>query len=400
MSNDGQAKKYDMVFIGTSKICVLEAVYQSLSGKSVLMLDRQSGMGGAWRSLEIFGLHDVENAIHYFLPDSFAFDFMKDALTWDVIKILRKYRVFPLPVRGCWRAPYDGAFGRLVGVIKEGVLQGKAREFPVLLLRAVWDFFFKTRPVSYYVGGGAPEMLRKVESILRASDVEVRYSTSIDWIHIDCDAQTVEVSVGEKRILASTIFFTHGSRILNLTGSSGDFPIEEKLHLRLAVHMLVRDNSPSTMYECIFTADPLIKYVHDITRFSRESTELVGRKKLLVFALQKNVRESDAVCHAIFEKLKRVGMVGKDAVLEDQYWQDVYLPRLEDSDLQKLKATFGAQVEYLKTENFTKGVGYHARRWATKIRFPDNCSETGAQTACVPRGKSIQNNQCKTKEQG
>lgn len=370
MRNDGQAMKYDMIFMGTSMICVLEAVYQSLSGKSVLMLDRQSGMGGAWRSLELFGLHDVENAIHYFLPDPFASDFMKNVLKWDVTTDLRKYRVFPLPMRGCLTVSYDNAFGRLIGVIKEGAMQGKARDFPVLLLKAFIDFLFKSRPPSYYVEGGAPEMLRKVDLILRASDVEVRYSTLIDQIHIDCEAQSVEVSVGEERIFASTIFFTHGSRISNLTGSSGPFQIDEKLLLRPAVHMLIRDHLPSPMYECIFTADPLIKYVHDVTRNSRESAELVGRKKLLVFALQSGVKESDAVYQAIFEKLKRVGMVSKDAELEGQYWQDVYLPRLEDSDLQKLKAAFGAQVEYLKTEDFAKGVGFHAQKWATKIRSP------------------------------
>ncbi|MES2413935.1 MAG: hypothetical protein V4614_09050 [Pseudomonadota bacterium] len=370
MRRDELATKYDMIFVGTSMICVLEAVYQSLSGKSVLMLDRQSGMGGAWRSLEIFGLHDVENAIHYFLPDPFAFDFMKDVLKWDVAAVLRKYRVFPLPMRGCWRVPYDDAFGRLVGSIKEGALRGKARDFPALLRRAIMDFLFKSRPTSYYVGGGAPEMLRKVDLILRASDVEVRYSTSIDRIYIDCNAQAVEVLVGEERIFASTIFLTHGSRIPNLTGSSGPFLIDEKLHLRPAVHMLIRDNSPSPMYECIFVADPLIKYVHDVTRNTRESVELVGRKKLLVLALQHDIRESGSVYQAIFEKLKRVGMVSEDAVLEDQYWQDIYLPRLEDSDLQKLKAAFGAQIEYLKTEDFAKGLGFHAQKWATKIRYP------------------------------
>jgi len=375
MSSDMQAKKYDMVFLGTSMICVLEAVYQSQLGKSVLMLDRQPGMGGAWRSLEIFGLHDVENAIHYFLPDPYALDFMKEVLTWNVQKMPRKYRVFPLPFRGCWKVSYDNAFGRLVGAIKEVVLQGKVREFPILLLRAVRDFLFETRSSSYYVGGGTPEMLRKVESILLASRVEVNYSSSVDHIHIDSEEKTVEVSVGEERILASTIFFSHGSRISNLTGSSSPIPIEEKLHLRPAVHMLIRDESPSQLYECIFTSDPLIKYVHDVTRFSRESAELMGRKKLLVLALQKDVKESDAIYQAIFEKLKRISMVGNDAVLEDQFWQDIYLPRLEDSDLQSLKTTFGEQVECLKTENFAKGIGYHAHRWGARIKFPGKYSK-------------------------
>ena len=370
MSSAPIPKKYDSVFVGTSMICVLEAVYQKLSGKSVLMLDKQEGMGGAWRSLEIFGLHDVENAIHYFLTDPDAPDFMKNALTWDVIESERKFRVFPLPLGGCLDVPYDAAIGRFLSAALDGASRGNPFERVRTLLGALSIFFAAGRPPSYYVRGGTPEMLRKVETILVASGVEVRYMTPIDWIHIDCDAQTVEVSAGGNRVHAKTIFFTHGSRISNLTGPSGTFQIEEKLHPRPAIHMLIRDESPSRMYECIFSADPLIKYVHDVTRVTREAAALAGRKKLLVFALQPDVKAGRAVFETIVEKLKRVRMIGAQAVLEDEYWQDVYLPRLDDSDLQRLKAAFGEQVEYLKTEDFAKGVGYHARRWAAKIRFP------------------------------
>jgi hypothetical protein len=65
-------------------------------------------------------------------------------------------------------------------------------------------------------------------------------------------------------------------------------------------------------------------------------------------------------------------MVSKHADLEEKYWQEIYLPQLEDSDLQALKNAFGAQVEYLKTENFARGIGLYAEKWATKIGFPNN----------------------------
>ena len=372
MTGGGQAKKYDIIFVGTGMICVLEAVYQSLCGKSVLMIDRQNDMGGAWTSLEIFGLHEVENGIHYFLPDPYAFDFMRDVHTWEVIPSPRKYRLFPLPLRGCWKLPYDHVFGRLIGKLMGGSLYGMMPENLPKFFRAIKDVLSKDGQPSYYVRGGTPEMLRKVKAILLASDVEVRYSSQIERIHINNEAQTVEVTVGEEKLLSKTIFFTHGSRIPNLTGSSGSFPIEEKSHPRPSVHLLVRDESPSWMYEGVFTTDPLIKYVHDVTHITREFAELVGRKKLFVIALHKDVQQRDEIYQSIFVKLKRVGIVGEKAVLENQYWQDIFLPRLDDADLQRLKAEFGAQVEYLKTEDFAKGIGYHARRWATKIRFPDS----------------------------
>lgn len=360
-----------MIFIGTSIICVLEAVYQSRLGKSILMLDRQSSIGGAWRSLELFGLNDVENAIHYFLPDQLAPNFMKNVLKWNITTDLKKYRVFPLFPVGCLRIPYDNRFGRFISEIIEGIKQKSGQSLSGTVLEALRDLLFKSRPPSYYVEGGTLEMLKKVNLILENSSVKVRYSTSIDRIHIDLSEKIVKVSIEKECIFANTIYFSHGSRISNLTGPSGLYQIVEKEHLRPAVHMLIQDSSPTTMYECIFTADPLIKYVHDITRNLRESSMLIGKKKLLVFALQKDIRESNMVYQLVFEKLKRVGMIGKSAVLENQYWQDIYLPRLEDSDLKRLKDAFGDQVEYLKTEDFAKGLGLYAEKWTAKIQFPE-----------------------------
>jgi hypothetical protein len=371
MSDCGQAKKYDLIFIGTSMICVLEAVYQRQCGKSVLMLDQQEDMGGAWLTLNIFGLHDVENAIHYFLPDSYAFDFMKNTLAWDIIPSPRKYRVFPLPFGTYWTVPYDNAFGRLLGKTKVSSSHEKKWGIPPNFLRTIKEIFFEPRQPSYYVRGGTPEMLRKVKSILLASKVEVKYSTIIDRIHINNQIQIVEVTTKEEKFYSNTIYFTHGSRISNLTDSSGPFPIQEKSHPRPAVHLLVRDASPSRMHECILTSDPLIKYVHDVTHFSHESAELVGRKKILVLALHQDVRKKDDIYRTIFERLKQVGMVSEKAVLENHYWQDIFLPRLDDADLHGLKDSFGSQVELLKTEDFARGIGYHARKWATRIRFPE-----------------------------
>lgn len=356
---------FDMIFVGTSMICVLEAIYQSRSGKSVLMIDRQADMGGAWLALEIFGLHDVENAIHYFLPDPHAFDFMRDTLGWRVIPSERKYQVFPAFGLGFWRLPYDNAFARFCGKITGGALYGKKREIARKVVRAAREVW--SRPPSRYVVGGTPEMLSSVKELLLSSEVEVAYSTSIDAIHIDPAAASVHVRAGSRDFSATTIFFTHGSRIHNLTGPDGPVAIEEKLHPRPAVHLLVRDTAPAVMYECVFTADPLVKYVHDVTRFTREAADLVGTKKVLVLALHKDVEPSEEIYGEIFARLKRVGMVGKNATLEAHHWLAAFLPTLEDADLDRLKAEFAGQVAILRTENFSRGIGSNAHRWADLI---------------------------------
>ena len=84
---------YDVIFLGTGIISILEAVYQERCGKKVLMIDKDTDIGGAWRPIDIFNLKDVENAIHYFLYDGDALPFMRNNLGWDIIKTENKLRL-------------------------------------------------------------------------------------------------------------------------------------------------------------------------------------------------------------------------------------------------------------------------------------------------------------------
>jgi len=370
MINDKIEKKYDVIFIGTSIICVLEAVYQNLCGKSVLMVDRQDKMGGAWATLNLFGLHDVENAIHYFLPDSYALEFMRNVLKFNVATCPRKYRILPLIFGQYLKFNFDNKLGCCLAGIQECIRYSKIKQIPKKVFRLIKDFILKQRTPSFYVDGGTPEMLKKVNSILASSSVKVKYSTFIKRIHIDSNTQTVEVFVGNKKLLAKNIYFTNSSRIPKLTSPQGIFYVHEKKCLRPSLHLLVSDDSPSLMYECVLSGDPLIKYVHDITHFTKESIQLKGVKKVLVLALQHHIKKSEKTYKLVMHNLKKIGMLGKNAKREAQYWQDIYLPCLNDSDLETLKSEFGSQVKILKTENFTRSIGFHAKKWARKIKYP------------------------------
>ena len=92
--------KYDCVFVGTGVISILEAVDQSLKGKSVLMVDNNPYIGGAWAPISVFGLENVENAIHYFLPNETAERYMRENFGWDVFISSRKFQLRKLVLFG------------------------------------------------------------------------------------------------------------------------------------------------------------------------------------------------------------------------------------------------------------------------------------------------------------
>ena len=86
---------YDFLCIGTSSLMALEAIFLARNGAKVIMIDKDEAFGGAWKTIEMAGIKDVENAIHYFLPNKKAIEFMRNKMKWPVEKCYSKYRSIP-----------------------------------------------------------------------------------------------------------------------------------------------------------------------------------------------------------------------------------------------------------------------------------------------------------------
>jgi len=124
INNQSYADHYDCIFVGTSALSLMEALHQIRQGNRVLMIDDQPQIGGVWVSLELFGLHDVENAIHYFIYDKKGIDFMQSVLRWDVIESPKKFRVFPNRFLGFSKMPYDSTLSLVAARLLEASAEG------------------------------------------------------------------------------------------------------------------------------------------------------------------------------------------------------------------------------------------------------------------------------------
>lgn len=58
------ATDYDCIVIGSSPFGILEAIFQKKSGKEVLLLEKQARLGGAWKTIDICGIQNVDLGCH------------------------------------------------------------------------------------------------------------------------------------------------------------------------------------------------------------------------------------------------------------------------------------------------------------------------------------------------
>jgi len=353
----------DCLCIGTSIMMSLEACHQSQLGKKVLMVDRDSIFGGAWKTIQIAGIQDVENAIHYFLPNSKGLGFLRNVLKWPIEVSTGKYRYFNVFLNKYIKFSYQSTIGHFIYksfYLKRptGLRQG--------LLNSLSFFkstFGETVARSYYVSKGSAFMIKQVKSLLLKHNVEFRLNTAITNLYFDTVNNTVRCSIGDRTIIAKSLTLGHGARLPILKSNSGNFELRESYHPRPAFHLVVSDDKNCKALEVVVTADPLIKYVHDVSRFSSLSEYNPEGKKVFVFALQSDVKNDIKLCHTLFKRLKDLGLIGSRAEIISSLYSDIILPTLSDQELDLLKARFGNLINILRTENFTAGVGYYAEKW-------------------------------------
>ena len=355
--------EYDCICIGTSMIMSLEACYQAGKGRSVLMVDKGKTFGGAWKTITIDGVGDVENAIHYFLPDDKGIDFMINTLDFPVEPSKGKYRYFKPFNQLYIRFSYRSWVGRLLHKLSYWGFQKSFWSTLRHVYSIVKTVYCERGERSYYTSSGSAEMLEKVHARIGNAGVDIWYQSEIVSIYFDLEEKRVHCKVGDKSIVARSIILGHGARLPELKSFEGSLVLEEKFHPRPAFHLMVEDLWQSKALEVILNSDPLIKYVHDVTRFSSLRHGNQTNKKVFVFALQADVQNHDELCNKLVVILRKIKLIGPNCRILESLYSDITLPTIYDEDLYKIKNRFGDLVHILRTENFTRGIGYYAQRW-------------------------------------
>ena len=358
----------DCLCIGTSIIISLEAIHQKKLGKNVLMVDSSHSFGGAWKTIEIDGIEDVENAIHYFTANEKGIDFLKKELKWPIEKSKGKFQYFRVLENFYIRFLYDSLAARLINAT---FFSDRIKGF-IPTIKYFFRFIYKVvkepRKTSYYTASGSRGIINNLQKLLKKHQVEIRLNSKVEKIYFDLERKVVHCQINnKKKVICKSLILGHGARLPKMDISNGVLALEEKFHPRPAYHLIVEDDKVTDTLEAIITNDTLIKYVHDVTRFSSLKNKPEDKRKVFVFALHSYVTDHYSLSDELFEKLKCIRLVGENAKIKKSLFSKVILPTLYDEDLYLLKETVGNLVSIFRTENLTNGMSYYSKRWKSGL---------------------------------
>jgi hypothetical protein len=153
---------YDCVVVGTNPISMFEAIYKRTQGDRVLVVEQASECGGAWKSITICGVPNVDLGCHEFGQDQ------------NVQKFLEVYA-------GC-------------AIVQNGVPG-------------------KNNNMGFYPAHGCYELTHNLELLMKKVGVILALNSKLESVFIDTEREIAEVKVNGIRFTTRKIVVTHSSNI-------------------------------------------------------------------------------------------------------------------------------------------------------------------------------------------
>lgn len=354
----------DCLCIGTSILISLEAIHQKKLGKNVLMVDSSNSFGGAWKTIEIDGIKDIENAIHYFLPNEESISFLKKNLKWPIEKSKGKFRYFKIFGNFYIRFLFDSLIAKIINITFFSYRPKKIIPSIKHLFISIYKVIKEPRKISYYTTKGASGIINNLQELLKKHQVNIRFNSKIEKIYFDLEKKIVHCQISNnKKIICKSLIIGNGARLPKIDINKDVLSLEEKIHSRPAYHLIVEDEKVTDSFEVIFANDTLIKYVHDVTRFSSLKDKTKDKRKVFVFRLHNYVVDHSSLSEELLQKLKHIRLVGGSAKIIKSQFSTYILPTLYDEDLYLLKKTAGSLVSIFRTADLTRGISYYSERW-------------------------------------
>jgi hypothetical protein len=243
------ATDFDVVVVGTSPICLLEALYRHHLGNRVLIIDEADRCGGAWKSIDICGVAHADLGCHFLGSDQNVLTFLEDYV-------------------GC----------KMVSLDK-----------PELSFNPAWS------PNGYYPSKGCHEMISKMVDLIHASDIVLLLNHHVDSIYVDPDEPVATVKAKDKQFTTSKVVVTPytGFVIENI-----EAPQKSSQYKYYHLYLLI-DDATAPRFSYKGSIGQGIMRMMNLTPF----VELEGTGMQLV-VLQTNQNASPAEAEKYFNRLK------------------------------------------------------------------------------------------------
>lgn len=305
---------YDVTVVGTSPISMLEAIYHLSKNERVLILEADEQCGGAWKSIDICGIANVDLGCHLIGSDPRIKEFFERYFGCRFI---------------CLEHPSQNAVNAHAQCAN-----------------------------GYYFSEGCYELTSRLKAAILSQNNAVLLHQKLESVFIDSVCENIELSFGDTRYTTAKLILTPASqfRVEN--------PLfihqEPRSHLYLHLYLLIEDEIP-----CCFT------YLHGIISGMTRAMNLtpflkLPKNNLQLIVIQTQGKNELNNLQKFFNGFIDQHYLSKNAkiVASDTYsYQQSYMNTAAIAHLA------GPLVEILDTSSFSGMIKY-LDKWKSAMQLP------------------------------
>ena len=367
LANSKNTKKYfERLYIGTGPILLLDAINENIKGKNVLLIDSGAKIGGAWKLLNLFGLKDLENAVHYLMPNKIGYKFLEEEFKINLSINYKKYyaiKFFKKAILISTNKLYGKIFNSIINEFHE-------KRFSLKRLLKSFSLNSSTSNSKYPIEG-CKSFLKKIEKLKDKVNLKIKLNTLVEEIKIN-DSKYCKISTNNGIFYTQKLIISHGFvPPKKIEIFKEEIFLEKKIHKRPSLHIIYTISKAekarinlNSFSQVIFNKESSIKYAHELTQYIDRSKSQKNTYAI-VLALKHHERNSFKTYKKVLNELEEFHLIPQSKYIKNInfFWQDIKLPVLYTEDLKYIKKKGNNKIEIMLTEELNTGIGIYSKRW-------------------------------------
>lgn len=361
---------FDKIYVGSGPIMMLDALNSVRNNHKVLIIDKANQLGGAWRSIKLFGENEVENAVHYLLPNVKGYNFIQKNFHIKYENCERKF--FAISFLGFkFLINVNNFLGKIIYFINGGD-QAHLRS-----PKFIFKLFFNKTVINRtkYPKEGMLHVVNRIKKSIMKSKVKTNLNENIEKIKVGKFSVTLETN--KQKYKTKNLVLSHGfvpCKILMQDGK--ELKIKKKLNHRPSVHIITKGNLNSKINkkffdysQVLFPKSSIIKYVHQLSQFQEDFKS--KNQHIVVAALKHNFKNNKKNYIKIAKELETYNCIPKSKTrhTDDFHWQPILIPQIDTNDLSKISSYSNDLISFLETECLNTGIGKYSDNWEFSKNF-------------------------------
>jgi hypothetical protein len=348
--------KYDSVIVGSSPLMLLEAIYRSIAGENVLIIEKQNVLGGAWFLTDFYEHSAVESGGHIWYRDQYTYKFLREILHLGMVPFS------PQPEVMYKNKKYSYKLKPLLDL--KTFLKNKNNSF-ISKLRKIKKIGEDSSVISqfYYPKTGSVELMEKLISLVEKMNISVLKNTSVINVKINQDVVRLETNRKEVFLSSELVVSSHGE--LNTVHLDGKKHLSEnnKENTNHTMHLELNNNSAR-----------LFSYLHlldnkNLIRVADLSFQMKKESKGSLICVQitdelfHSINESKEKANIIVAELIKLKLLAPGTkVLRHKTINYTCRYRTYD-EMKSMESQFGDRITFLNTINFSYSIRRQLERW-------------------------------------